>query len=77
MDGQTIMRLVGIVLWIAAVLILMATYSVLAKPTLETELSKGFFEVESMYYSGSLVLSILFLTIGTFLIVYPFKKLKK
>ena len=76
MDGQTIMRLAGIVLWVLAVLILMATYGVLAKPMLETELTKGFFERESIYYSGSLVLSILFLTIGTFLIAYPLKKSK-
>ncbi len=77
MDGQTIMKLVGIILWVLAVLILMATYGFLAKPMLEAELTKGFFERESIYYGGSLVLSVLFLTIGTFLIVYPLKKRKK
>jgi len=76
MYGQTAMRLTGIILWILAIIILMATYGVLAKPMLESELSKGFFEKKSIYYDVSLVLSVLFLTIGTFLIVYPFKKSK-
>jgi len=76
MDGKTAMRLAGIILWLLAIIILMATYGILAKPMLESELSKGLFEKKPIYYDGSLVLSILFLTIGTFLIVYPFKKSK-
>jgi len=74
MFDQTVMRIAGIILWILAILILMASYGVLAKPFLETELTRSFFERQSIYYSGSLVLSVLLLTLGTFLIVYPFKK---
>jgi len=76
MNGQKFIRLLGVVFWILAILIFMATYGVLAKPLLVSELNKGFFERESMYHDVSFVLSILLLTTGTFLIVYPFKKSK-
>lgn len=74
MYGQATMRIIGIIFWVAAIIIIMATYGVLAKPSLETVLRKGSLERGSIYYSGSLILGILFLTMGTFLIVYPFKK---
>ncbi len=74
MYDQTVMRIAGIILWILAIIILMASYGVLAKPMLETELARGFFEREPIYYNSSFVLSILLLTLGTFLIVYTFKK---
>lgn len=76
MDGQSLMRIIGLVFWVLAIVIIMATYGVLAKPLLETELTKGFLGKESTLYGTSLVLSILFLTIGTFLMVYPLKKSK-
>ncbi len=76
MRGQTIMRITGIIFWVIAIIILMATYGVFAKPILENELNKGFFSGETVYHTSSLVFSILFLTLGTFLIVYPFKKKK-
>jgi hypothetical protein len=52
----------------------MATYGIFAKPSLEKELSKGLFNETSTYYNGCMILGILLLTIGTFLIIYPFKK---
>jgi hypothetical protein len=73
MFGQTAIRIIGLIFWILAIIIIMATYGVLAKPLLETELSKGLFGKES-FYNISIVLSVLFLTVGTFLITYPFKK---
>ena len=76
MKAQSFTRVVGIIFWILAVLILMATYGVLAKPLLEEELGLGFFKRGSIYYSSSIVISILLLTIGTFLVVYPFRKPK-
>jgi len=77
MDGQTLMRLIGIILWIFALLILLITYRVFALPVIGSNIIKGYFERESMFYSSSLALSVLLLAIGTFLIVYPFKKSRK
>jgi len=72
--GQTIFRIIGVIFWVIAIIILMATYGIFAKPSLEKELSKGLFNETSTYYNGCMILGILLLTIGTFLIIYPFKK---
>jgi len=74
MRGQAFTRVLGVLFWIIAVIILMATYGVLAKPTLERELNKGFFEIPKAYHNNALTLSVMLLTIGTFFIIYPFKK---
>ena len=74
MHGQTAFKILGIVFWIIAIVIIMATYGVLGKPLLESGLSKGLFEGEYKYSDSYFVLSVLLLTMGTFLIVYPFKK---
>ena len=72
--GQTIYRIIGVIFWIAAIIILMATYGVFAKPSLENYLSKGLFNESSTSYNSYLISSILLLAAGTFLIIYPFKK---
>ena len=74
MHGQTYLKVIGIIFWVVAILLIMATYGVFGKPLLEQYLSKGFLERASSYYNSSPVLIILLLTIGTFLIIYPFKK---
>ena len=74
MKGQATLRMIGIAFWIIAIIILMATYGVFAKPQLESQIKKGVLESDSIYYNGSLVFCILLLTMGTFLMIYPIKK---
>lgn len=69
-----IYRVIGVIFWVIAVILLMATYGFFAKPSLEKELSKGLFNESSTYYNDYLIISILLLAAGTFLIIYPFKK---
>jgi len=76
MYSQTSMRLAGIILLILSIIILMSTYGVLAKPFLGSELIRSYIERESIYYGSSLILSVLLLTLGTFLTVFPFKETK-
>jgi len=52
----------------------MATYGIFAKPSLENDLNRGAFYEASTSYNGYIVSTILLLTAGTFLIIYPFKK---
>jgi hypothetical protein len=72
--GQTLFKILGVVLWVIAIIILMATYGILAKPSLESDLSRGAFYGSLTSYNVYLISSILLLTVGTFLIIYPFKK---
>lgn len=72
--GQTFFKIIGIVFWFIAIIILMATYGIFAKPSLESYLSRGAFYETLTSYNVYLVSSILLLTAGTFLIIYPFKK---
>lgn len=72
--GQTVFKIIGVVLWVIAIIILMATYGIFAKPSLESNLSRGAFFESLTSYNVYLVSSILLLTAGTFLIIYPFKK---
>ena len=73
-DGQTVYRIIGVIFWMIAIIILMATYGIFAKPSLEKDLSKGAFYESLTSYNVYFVSSILLLTAGTFLIIYPFKK---
>jgi len=74
MKGQTGLRIIGIVFWIIAIIILMATYGVFAKPQFESQIKKGSIESSSIFFNSSLILCILLLTVGTFLMIYPIKK---
>jgi len=80
MLGQTFMKILGILFWVIAIIILMASYGILSKPVFATGISKGFIQIsyeDFMLYNNSLVLSVFFLIIGMFLIFSSSRKKQK